>query len=294
MLANFFTIILAWHLNCFIFSGNLHSSGSGGTRLLWNNGKNMVWEHISRCYFTDLELGLHQLPKLTLEHINLTSFAKMKVNLAVQVLSKSMAEALKRSMPPEVSETAQFCELMNNFFDCCNVRSINEQPRKQNQMLAPYKSCNDERFTWLTQTFIKYFTDWKQSVCDRPNFSKDEKARMFISNQTFEGLQITVNSLVECTKFLLNAGVPYVLTERFSQDYLEEYFGHQRQCGKRADNPDAVQFGYNDRTLQIQRNAGLVSRGNVGSRRQEGQARWATVRDEPLPKKKKVSKKTVL
>ena len=107
----------------------------------------MVWEHISRCYFTDLELGLHQLPKLTLEHINLTSFAKIKVNLAVQVLSKSMAEALKRSMPPEVSETAQFCELMNNFFYCCNVRSINEQPRKQNQMLAPYKSCNDERFT---------------------------------------------------------------------------------------------------------------------------------------------------
>ena len=62
--------------------------------MLWNNGKNMVWKHIFRCYFTDLELGLHQLPKLTLEHINLTSFAKMKVNLAVQVLSKSMAEAL--------------------------------------------------------------------------------------------------------------------------------------------------------------------------------------------------------
>ena len=40
----------------------------------------------------------------------------MKVNLAVQVLSKSMAEALKRSMPPEVSETAQFCQLMNNIF----------------------------------------------------------------------------------------------------------------------------------------------------------------------------------
>ena len=90
MLANhFFTIILVWHLNCFIFSGNQHSS-VGGTRLLWNNGENMVWEHISRCYFTDLELGLHQLPKLTLEHINLTSLAKTKVNLAVQVLSKSI------------------------------------------------------------------------------------------------------------------------------------------------------------------------------------------------------------
>ena len=165
--------------------------------MLWNNGKNMVWKHIFRCYFTNLELGLHQLPKLTLEHINLTSFAKMKVNLAVQVLSKPIAE---------------------------------EQPR--NQMLAPYKSCNDERFTWLTQTFIKYFTDWKQSVCDRPNFSKDEKARMFISNQTFESLQITVNSLVERTKFLLSASVPYVLTKQFSQDYLEEYLAIKSNAEK--------------------------------------------------------------
>ena len=147
----------------------------------------------------------------------------MKVNLAVQVLSKSMAEALKRSMPPEVSETAQFCELMNNFFDCCNVRSI-----------KPYKSCNDERFTWLTQTFIKYFTDRKQSVCDRPNFSKDEMARMFISNQTFEGLQIAVNSLVECTKFLLSAGVPYVLTERIFTTLFRRVFWPSKAMRKKG------------------------------------------------------------
>ena len=95
-------------------------------------------------------------------------------------------------------------------------------------------------------------------------------------------------------KILTKCWCAYVLTERFSQDCLEEYFGHQRQCGKRADNPDGVQFGYDDRTLQIQRNDGLVSCGNVGSCQQGGQACWAAVRDEPLPKKKKVSKKTVL
>ena len=85
----------------------------------------------------------------------------------------------------------------------------------------------------------------------------------------------------------MDSGVKYVLTERFMQDCLEEYFGHQRQRGRRSDNPDAVQFGYNDRILQVQRNAGLVSRGNVGARRMEGESRWPTIRDEPLPKKKK-------
>ena len=79
---------------------------------------------------------------------------------------------------------------------------------------------------------------------------------------------MSVHSLIECTKFFVEEwSAIYVLTERHMQDCLEEYFGHQRQCRQRSDNPDEVQFGYNDHTLQIQRNAaGLVSQGNVGSR----------------------------
>ena len=213
----------------------------------------------------------------------------MRVNLAVQVLSKSMAEALRRSMPmDEVSETANFCQLMNDFFDCCNVRSIHEHERKQNQLLAPYEKCDDPRFVWLIDVFLKYFLDWKEEIHSKAKeLTKDQMGRMFISLQTFEGLQISVHSQIECTKFLLQNGVKFVLTERFMQDCLEEYFGHQRQRGRRSDNPDAVQFGYNDRILQVQRNAGLVSRGNVGARRKEGELRWPTIRDEPLPKKKK-------
>ena len=64
----------------FFMSGNLRSSGTGGTRYIRRNGKNLLWEHISRCYFADLEMGLHQLPKLTIEHIHVTSFARMRVN----------------------------------------------------------------------------------------------------------------------------------------------------------------------------------------------------------------------
>ena len=64
----------------------LFNSGMGKhSRLMWN-GSNMIWHHISALYHADLDQGLHQLPKLTAEHINLTSFSKMKVSLAVQVL----------------------------------------------------------------------------------------------------------------------------------------------------------------------------------------------------------------
>ena len=105
-----------------------------------------------------------------------------------------------------------------------------------------------------------------EEISKREGFTLDQMARMFISVQTCEGLQISVKSVIECTKFLLENGVSYVLSERYMQDCLEEYFGHQRQRGQRSDHPDTAQFGYNDRILQIQRNAGLVSRGNVGSR----------------------------
>jgi hypothetical protein len=62
---------------------------------------------------------------------------------------------------------------------------------------------------------------------------------MFLSSQTYEGYQITINSLVNVVKFLLSAGFSYVLTERFMQEVLEEYFGYQRASGRRSDNPTA-------------------------------------------------------
>ena len=89
------------------------------------------------------------MPKLTLEHIALTSKRKMKVNLATQVLSKSVAVALRESGKEEVTETAQFCEMMNSFFDITNVRSKTEHVRKRNEFIKPYRSADDERLVWL-------------------------------------------------------------------------------------------------------------------------------------------------
>ena len=42
----------------------------------------------------------------------------------------------------------------------------------------------------------------------------------------------------------MSDNVPYVLTERFCQDPLENYFGRQRSMGARKDNPSIRDFGY--------------------------------------------------
>ena len=56
----------------------------------------------------------------------------------------------------------------------------------------------------------------------------------------------------------------YVLTERFSQDALEKYFGNYRKIGRRSENPDAKGFAFNDKTIRVQRNIPHTSGNTLG------------------------------
>ena len=60
---------------------------------------------------------------------------------------------------------------------------------------------------------------------------------MFISHQTYEGLQIAVFSTIKATKHLLQHGCSYALTKNFNQDLLEEHFGSIRSVNRRNGNP---------------------------------------------------------
>ena len=79
---------------------------------------------------------------------------------------------------------------------------------------------------------------------------------------------------MEATKFLLQEGMKYVLTERFCQDRIEVYFSSQRKIGRRSNNPDIKMFGYNDNTII---HIGFPV--SLGTR--------VEVTDEPLLKRKK-------
>ena len=150
---------------------------------------------------------------------------------------------------------------MDKFCDCLNVRNQIEDIKKRKSFLQPYTNLNDEHFKWLKNDFLQYLLNWKMSIIDRPgNFSQTEKDKMFLSWQTYERLQITVYSINEAVKYLLGIGMSFVLTKRFNQDVLEEYFGRHRSIGRRNDNPDLYNFGYNANTIRMQRWIALVTR----------------------------------
>ena len=100
---------------------------------------------------------------------------------------------------------------------------------------------------------------------------------------------MTTYFVIELIKFLLSEGMEFVLTGRFCQDAVEEYFSKQQQLGRRCDNPDLKTFGYNDNTIRIQKSMSCQS-GNTRGRYDKRQ-NWENVTGEKLPKEKQVQRK---
>ena len=108
--------------------------------------------------------GLSIVPKIKYEHIHLTSFPKMRVDLAAQVsvystinclylhvykyvLSSSVATAIRLCGGESAIETANFIEKMDKFFDCFNVSTFTAGKHQRKQFLEPYWSKTDFRLT---------------------------------------------------------------------------------------------------------------------------------------------------
>ena len=81
-------------------------------------------------------------------------------------------------------------------FDIMNTQNNQSLEFEWKPMLAPLRSVNDRRFSWLRNVFLKSFQDWLNSVQQcQGNFTKDAGQKMFISIswQTYEGLKTSVN-----------------------------------------------------------------------------------------------------
>lgn len=102
------------------------------------NGMQIAWGYVRDLYDMTLKSErLTCLPKLRFEHVDLTAFLKMRVNLAapartklnyykeftiiVQVLSSSVSNGIKTFLQPEAAERADFIDKFDKLFDLLNV-----------------------------------------------------------------------------------------------------------------------------------------------------------------------------
>ena len=80
----------------------------------------------------------------------------------------------------------------------------------------------------------------------------------------------------------------YVLTEKFTQDLLELYFGLQRACGFSNDNPTLQQFGYNDNGIRARGALAKVRiEGNTKGGQEKHKSSWDKVSQVAVLKAKK-------
>ncbi|XP_050399250.1 uncharacterized protein LOC126816608 isoform X3 [Patella vulgata] len=263
---------------------NLANSGSGlKTRYLWNDGKHLLWSHVRQVFIEDSKSELRRT-KLTPAHVDLNSYSVMKVNLAAQVMSKTVSSVMKAYMTEDTWETANFIEIVDRLFDCLNVRSKSEGNRVKKTDLMPYTDVEDKRFEFLLNDALGYFKNWKFSVENREGFGTSEKSKMFISAQTYKGLFVTINSVVEATKYLLSCGVKEVYTNSFCQDPLESHFGNHRGLARRNDNPTLYAFGYQENKIRLQRNLSILFQSNKGNIEKESGS--IKINAQPLKKRK--------
>ena len=262
--------------NC--FSNSFHHKRS---RLLWNGG-NISWRHIVRLFDDHCSGPLRLCKKLSHQHVNLTPFSIMKVNLAAQVMSNTVARALEHKYP-DVEHTVNFIDMINKWFDIMNSRSLHEANRTRNPNVAPFFHAGDPRLQWLTDDFLPYFVQWSGRIDHTfPHLSKSEKAAMKLSHQTLNGLHITTKSIVECVRFLLEKGASFIMTEHFNQDPLERHFGHYRQKGGMNENPTVWQVCHTLNQVRTVKCQGLApKRGNVRADLDDA------IDDTPLPRRQR-------
>ncbi len=133
-----------------------------------------------------------------------------------------------------------------------------------------------------------------------------------LSRETLEGLYITgkfitsvymhvsiihlfaVKSFIELTKYLLSTAGDNVmfLSERVSQDPLENYFGQLRaRGGGRNENPTVQQCVHHANAIRVQKSQALNPvRGNTGRKRALHDDEQPQIDDTPLPKRKRNKK----
>ena len=142
-------------------------------------------------------------------------------------------------------------------------------------MLAPLRSVNDQRFSWLRNVFLKLFQDWLNSVQKRQgNFERDAGQKMFISiveQQTYEGLKALIQSL-KLPKFFFD-----IRLSMYWQKAFKNWFGRHRSLGSMKDNPSIADFRYNNNAITNQKNYKPIANGTTAD------STMIALTDEPLP-----------
>ena len=177
-------------------------------------------------------------PRLTDKHLDMPPFTSMRVNLAAQILSHSVAAGIQTlcylgKLNRDAEHTAKFIDKFDKIFNACNSRTI-----KSSQPMG-HAVSNGSGHDVFFQDILAYLQVLK------PARSKKELPCIL-------GWQITIKSIIELWKNLCTEKkYKFLLTSRLNQDCIENFFSTMRGCGGHRDNPDVTQFRSSFRYIAV-------------------------------------------
>jgi hypothetical protein len=164
---------------------------------------------------------------------------KMKVSLAAQTLSASVADAiefcrdrLKLKVFEGSEATFEYIGLINKLFDICNSRNPFRKGTK-----SPLRPSNEE----ATNQFFDYALSYLKEISDLRGTKMVDTPR----KTAFLGFMMDIHLLKFLYKKLVKTGkMKYLLTYKLSQDHLELFFCALRGRLGANNNPTAQEFKY--------------------------------------------------
>ena len=207
-----------------------------------NNGI-IYWFYIKRLLDFQHKIGLHLRNKLTLEHV---FFRKriMKVKLAAQVLSNSVADALQYLLEQNIPDfqgcepTIKFIRTINSVFDILNSRSLLHFGLK--------RPLNDSNFDNVCDVLDKTYDYIKQLKIISGDKVELVCASSCENHTGFLGLLISIKSILYIYSAHVKRAIPkymsYLPTYKLSQDHLELEFAVYRSLLGANNNPTCRQF----------------------------------------------------
>ena len=206
--------------------------------LLDKDGKKIEWKYFIALHEYQDSEGLTIANKLRKAHINWWQ-QKMKVPLAVQLISDSVAGAiefcskdLKRVEFQGCEATVRFIRIFNRLFDIFNSRNPFAKESK-----SPMRVSNKDNWNTFLEEAYDYILGLKDT--SETYIWKTPRKTGFI------GFLVAIRSFQRIFQDLVeveDAPLKYVLTYKFSQDHLELFFGAIRAAGRTNNNPSAQQF----------------------------------------------------
>ena len=206
--------------------------------LIDKDDNKVCWKYIIELQKLQDKEGLRLGNKLKLAHIQWQQ-QKMKIDLAAQSLSSSVADAieyctntLKLPQFKGSEATVKFIRIIDHLFDILNSR---------NPCAKGYKAALrvNNKGSWLP--FLSEASSYIKGL-------KNEEGNLMYKTKRktgFVGFILAIESVKMLFKDLVGSIDPpmnYLLTYKFSQDHLELFFGAVRSAGGFNNNPTAQQF----------------------------------------------------